>query len=117
LNFDYPGYELKFIQRDACREEESGGHLFTFVYKFYSPVTKYRYVLLAEQYECYAFAVKFYCQKHSGHKYRYSITTNKGDVGNIMATCLSAVQEILRLFPEASFAFVGAPSYDKKSKS
>ena len=116
MTFDYPGYPLKFIQRDACREENRGGHLSTFIYKFHSPVTKYRYILRAEEYECEAFAIKFYCQKHSNHDYKYSITTNKGDIGNILVTCLSAIQKILNICPNASFAFVGARSYDKRSK-
>lgn len=117
MTFEYPGYNLDFIQRDACRGEDQGGHLFTFIYKFFSPVTNYKYIVRAEQYECDAFAIKFYCQKHSGHDYKYSITTNKGDLGNIMITCLSVVEKVLEKFPNASFAFVGARSYDKKSKT
>ncbi|KQS33984.1 hypothetical protein ASG33_08105 [Dyadobacter sp. Leaf189] len=116
MNFDFPGYKIKFIQRDVCRNE-CGGHLSTFIYKFFSPVTGYKYIMRVEHYELETFAIKFYCQKHSSHDYKYSITTNKGDLGNIMATCLSAVEEILALFPDASFVFLGAPSYDKRSKT
>ena len=82
LTFDCEGYELKFIQQDYCAD--GSAHLFSRIYKFYSPVTKYFYVVRAEYHEEDVFGIKFYCKKDRGDVLKYSKIVNKGDVGNIL---------------------------------
>jgi len=114
LNFDYPGYLLKFIQKSPCRD--GSAHLFTLVYKFYSPVTKYIYILNADYHEEDVFAIKFYAKKDRHSDYKYSRLTNKGDVANILISCLKVIPIILQNYPGASFGFIGARTIDKVSK-
>jgi len=106
LEFDYTGYELKFIQRKKIKDDPD--HLFSYIYKFFSPITKLNYVLTAELHDNDFFAIKFYpkCFKKTDKK--YSLITNKGDVGNIVITCLKIIPILLNDNPRASFGFVGA---------
>jgi hypothetical protein len=110
LIFNSPGYPLRFIQKQICRD--ASDHLFTLIYKFNSPITRYAYVLRAEYHEEQVFALKFYAQKDSKSDYKYSHIINKGDVYNILITCLKSVQLILQDYPEASFGFIGARTVD-----
>lgn len=114
MTFDLTGYELKFIQRDASNDGTA--HLFTYVYKFFSPVTRYFYIVRAEYHAENVFAIKFYCKKDRGNEYRYSRLTNKGDVANILITCAQVIPTLLIKHPTASFGFVGARTLDKASK-
>jgi hypothetical protein len=114
LTFDYKGYELKFIQRTRCRD--GSAHLFTFIYKFYSPITKYHYILRAEYHEEDVFAIKFYCKKDKTSKYKYNKIVNKGDIGNILITCITVIPLLLKIHPNASFGFAGARTIDNRSK-
>ncbi len=114
MTFDYPGYPVKFIQKDACRD--SSKHLFNLVYKFFSPVTKYHYIIIAACHEENVFAIKFYCKKDRRSDFKYSKTTNKGDLGNIIISCLAVLPDILERYPAASFAFSGASSVDLNVK-
>lgn len=111
--FRSPGYPLQFIQRRLCRD--ASAHLFTLIYKFRSPVTRYAYVLHADYHEENVFALKFYAQKDSKDDYKYSRITNKGDVFNILITCLQVVPIILRDYPNASFGFIGSRTVDRAS--
>lgn len=86
--------------------------MFTLIFKFYSPVTRYAYVLRAEYHQEQVFALKFYAQKDSKSDYKYSRIINRGDVFNILITCLKSVQIILKDYPEASFGFIGARTID-----
>ena len=58
MEFNYLGYELKFIQ--CKRIVDQSAHLYTFIYKFYSPITKLQYILLADYHDNDFFALKFY---------------------------------------------------------
>lgn len=49
-------YPLRFIQLERCPDKTP--HLFTYIYKFRSPITKYWYVLRADYHEENVFAVK-----------------------------------------------------------
>jgi hypothetical protein len=113
LNFDYSGYPLKFVQKRPIKDASK--HLFTLVYKFYSPITKYIYILHADYHEENVFAIKFYAKKDRNNDYKYSMLTNKGDVGNILITCLKAIPVILKDYPNASFGFIGSRTFDKES--
>lgn len=113
MTFDFPGYELKFIQKEVCKDDTA--HLCTYVYKFYSDVTRYFYIIRAEYHAEDVFAIKFYCKKDRGSEYKYSKITNKGDVGNILITCAKIIPIILQLHPTASFGFVGARTLDRLS--
>jgi len=113
LIFNAQGYPLKFIQRRRCRD--ASAHLFTLIYKFYSPITRYAYILHADYHEENVFALKFYAQKDSRDDYKYSRITNKGDVFNILISCLRIVPIILNDYPGASFGFIGSRTVDRIS--
>lgn len=112
MDFNYPGYELKFIQRDRCRD--ASAHLETYVFKFLSPRTKYHYIIRADYHRENVFAIKFYCKKDKRSDYKYSKTINKGDLGNIVISCLKVIPVLLQDFEDASFGFIGSRSYDSK---
>ena len=111
--FHSPGYQLEFIQRRICRD--ASAHLFTLIYKFRSPVTRYAYILHADYLKENVFALKFYAQKDRGDDHKYSKITNKGDVYNILITCLKVVPLILLDYPTASFGFIGSRIIDRLS--
>ncbi len=115
MNFNYPGYQLKFIQQFICKDKSS--HLFTIVYKFYSPITKYYYILHADYHEEDVFAIKFYCSKDKRSDYKYNKIVNKGDLGNILITCAKVVPLLLVKYPTASFGFCGARTVDLESRT
>ncbi len=112
MTFEFPGYDLNFIQRKQCRD--SSAHLFTFIYKFSSPITGHSYVLNADYHEEDVFVVKFYSKRHKGSDNKYNKILNKGDLGNILITCLRVVPMLLNDYPTASFGFIGSISIDKK---
>ena len=112
--FDYPGYPLKFIQKEPCKDNSA--HLYTLIYKFFSPITKFHYILRAEYHEEHVFAVKFYCVKDKHSEYKYSKIVNKGDLGNILMTCIKVVPLLLSEYPTVSFGFAGSRSVDFRSK-
>ena len=107
-------YPLRFIQLERCKDITP--HLFTYIYKFRSPATKYYYVLRADYHAENVFAVKFYAQQHKHSDYKYSKLTNKGDVIRILITCLSVIPPLLDEFPGASFGFIGSRTIDKVSR-
>jgi len=115
LTFNYPGYELKFIQKRKV--SDGSAHRFTIYYKFYSPITKYFYILTAEYHDEGVFAIKFYCKKDRNSDHKYSKIVNKGDLGNILVTCAKAVPLLLEDYPDASFGFIGSRSVDSKSRT
>ncbi len=92
--FDYPGYDLQFIQKR--RIKDGSAHLFSFLYKFYSPITELQYVLTADYHEGDFFAIKFYAKMLRKSDFKYSLITNKGDVGNLLVTCLKCVPLLLK---------------------
>jgi hypothetical protein len=63
------------------------------------------------------FAIKFYAKKDRHSDYKYSQLTNRGDVANILITCLKSVSLILQDYPEASFGFIGSRTIDKESRT
>tara|TARA_R110000868_G_C10961540_1_gene768571 strand:- start:258 stop:806 length:549 start_codon:yes stop_codon:yes gene_type:complete len=114
LTFDYPGYTLNFIQKTKCNDKSD--HLFSIVYKFHSPITKYNYIINAEYHKQDIFAIKFYCVKDKRSKYKYNKIVNKGDIGNIMITCAKVIPLLINDYPAASFGFCGARTVDLKSR-
>lgn len=114
MNFNYPGYNLKFIQKSNCKDKSA--HLFTIVYKFFSPSTTYNYIINADYHEEDVFAIKFYCTKDKRSDYKYNKIVNKGDLGNIFISCAKVVPLLLLEYPTASFGFCGARTVDFKSK-
>jgi hypothetical protein len=95
---------------------KTAARLFSFIYKFYSPVTKYFYILHADYHEGDFFAVKFYCKKDRHSDFKYSKIINKGDVGNILMTCVKVIPLLLNDYPEASFGFIGSRTVDEISR-
>ncbi|HWV74870.1 MAG TPA: hypothetical protein VN040_24290 [Pseudosphingobacterium sp.] len=114
MTFDYKGYELKFIQKKKIKDGTA--HLFSLIYKFYSPITQLTYILTADYHKEDFFAVKFYAKIHRKSDFKYSLIINRGDLGNIIITCLKCVPILLKQFPAASFGFIGSRTYDKKSR-
>lgn len=114
MTFDYPGYDLKFVQRARCKDGSS--HLFTYVFKFHSPITRYFYILRAEFHEEDVFVIKFYVKAHRKSDLKYSKIVNRGDYGNIFISCVKCIPLLLEHHPSASFGLIGSPSYDSRSK-
>jgi hypothetical protein len=115
LEFNHQGYELKFIQKKTIKDDSD--HLLSYIYKFYSPVTNLNYVLLADCHKHDFFAIKFYPKCYKKTDKKYSLITNKGDLGNVLISCLNVIPILLKEHPVASFGFAGARSIDKKSKT
>ena len=113
MTFDYNGYDLKFIQCDKCNDESK--HLSTKIYKFFSPITHYSYIIRAEYHELDVYAIKFYCKQFRHNDFKYSKIVNKGDFGNIIITCLKVIPILLQEQSTVSFAFTGARTVDTKS--
>lgn len=114
MRFDFPGYPLRFIQREPCRDESA--HQFSLIFKFFSLVTRYHYIVRAEYHTSHVFAIKFYCKKDRKSEFKYSKIVNRGDIGNIMATTASVIPHLLNQFPNVSFAFAAARSVGFKNK-
>ena len=72
-------------------------------------------MLRADYHEENVFAIKFYCKKDRHSEHKYSKIVNKGDVGNILITCLKIIPILLKRYPLASFAFTGSRSIDFRS--
>lgn len=115
MTFDFPGYELHFVQRARCKDGTA--HIATYIYKFYSPITRHIYIVRAEYHRTNFFSVKFYCKKDRKSTYKYSIIVNKGDLGNIIMSCAKVIPMLLDKYPTSSFAFAASRSYDVKSKT
>ncbi len=106
------GYNIKFIQtHPSCSNHEK-----RYVFKFFSLKTKLHYVIYADYHEHDFFAVKFYAKKDRKSNRKYSNIINKGDVANILITCAKSIPELLKIYPKASFGFIGARTIDVKSE-
>jgi hypothetical protein len=114
LIFDYQGYELNFIQKKRCRDNSA--HLFTIIYKFYSPITGLIYIVNAEYHLEDIFSIKFYPKQYRHSDFKYNRITNKGDLGNILVTCAKLIPILLQEYPTASFGFISSRTVDKNSK-
>lgn len=107
------GYELNFITIKRIRDST---HLFTFIYKFYSPLTKLHYIVNADYHKEDVFAIKFYAKIHKKSEFKYSKIINKGDLINILLTAAKVIPVLHLKYTTASFAFSGARSIDLHSK-
>lgn len=106
------GYNIKFIQtHPSCYHHEK-----RYVYKFFSPITKLHYIIYADYHQHDFFAIKFYAKKDKRSSRKYSQVINKGDVANILITCAKPIPQLLKIYPKASFGFIGARTIDVKSK-
>lgn len=114
MDFNCDGYELKFIQKQKIKDGSS--HLFSYIYTFYSAFTKYKYVLKADFHEKCFFAIKFYPKRYRSSEKKFSVITNKGDVANILVSCLKVIPVLLSKYPTASFGIAASRSYDTQSK-
>lgn len=115
MNFDYVGYDLKYIQTDRCRDYTA--HVCTHIYKFFASKTKLFFILRAEEYESDLYSIKFYCKRHRKSDRKYNKVINKYDLGNTLITCLKIIPIILDKNPRASFSMVGAPTIDEHNRS
>jgi hypothetical protein len=114
LDFLYKGYNIRFIQKERCKDKSA--HLETYIFKFFSSKTQYHYIIRAELHEEEIFAVKFYCKKDRKSDFKYTKVVNRGDLGNIVISCLKVIPYLLQKFPGASFGFIGARGYDPEKK-
>lgn len=114
MNFDYTGYNLKFIQRNPCKDGSS--HLYSYIFKFHSPITNHIYILIAEYYNKNVFSIKFYSKRHRKSQHKYNKIINKGDVGNILISCLNVIPYLLNIHPTSSFAISSSRTIDFKHK-
>lgn len=114
MTFDFPGYPIKFIQQQRCTDDTP--HDFTRIYKFFSPATRYFYILRAEYHQGDIFAIKFYCKKDRKSRYKYAKIVNRGDLGNIVMSCARVIPALLQIYPKASFAFAASPSVDNAGR-
>jgi hypothetical protein len=114
LKFNSQGYDLKFIQKDRCRQSDE--HLFVYIFKFNSPVTKLNYIVRAEYYDEDYCAVKFYIQQQSKSEKKYNILINNtpSDIANILITTSKCMLYVLKLHPLCSFGFIASPTYEIK---
>lgn len=106
-------YELKFIQKDKCKD--GSDHLFTYVYKFFCKETKLHYIIRAEYHNENIIALKFYCKKDRGSKYKYNKIINKGSftsVIKILGTCTALIPDLLEKHPDCSVGLCSARSID-----
>lgn len=110
MSFDSEGYILHFVQYEPC--EDYSCHEFSYIFKFFSPITRCNYILRADFHTGNVFAVKFYRKKDRKSNYRYSKIVNEGDARNILITCLKVIPLILQKHPDASFAFTASRSID-----
>lgn len=115
MTFDYPGYDLKFIQKEPCNDTTA--HEYTLVYKFFSTVTRLHYIVRADYHKGDVFAIKFYCKQHRRSERKYNIITNKGDLGNILVTCAKVIPLLLESYPSASIGFSGARTIDRQKRA
>jgi len=106
-------YPLKFIQKDKCWDNTD--HISTYIYTFFSPVTKLKYVVRSEYFATNTFALKFYAKKDRRSREKYSRIINKGDVFNILLTVGSVIEVLLKIEPLASFAFASSRSIDRET--
>lgn len=112
MDFLYQGYPIKFIQKEQCKD--TSAHIETYIFKFFSPVTKLHYIIRAEYHEEDVFGIKFYCKKDRSSDFKYSKIVNKGDFGNIVMSCFKVIPYLLQIFPTASFGIIGARGFDAK---
>ena len=106
-------YELKFIQKDNCKD--GSDHLFTYIYKFFCTDIKLHYIIRAEYHNGNVIALKFYCKKDRGSDYKYNKIINKNTfktVVKILDTCISLIPTLLDKHPDCSFGLCSARSID-----
>lgn len=113
MKISQTAYQLKHVHFERNLYTIESEHLFTHIFKFYSPKTGFVYILRAEYHNEDIFAVKFYCKQHRKSDFKYSKITNKGDVKNILLTCAKSIPILLKNYPTASFGFIGSRSIDK----
>ena len=106
-------YYLKFIQKDKCKD--GSDHLFTYIYKFFCYETKLHYIIRAEYHSGNVIAVKFYCKKDRGSKYKYNKIINKGSFASVIkifGTCTALIPDLLEKHPGCSVGLCSARSID-----
>lgn len=64
------------------------------------------YFLRAEHHLHDVFALKFHLKQSQKQPNKYTQIVNKGDVRNILLSCLSVIPLILQKYPNASFGFI-----------
>lgn len=112
--FDSDGYELIFVQRERIKKQ--GSHLESYIFKFFSNKSKTKYILKADYHKQNVFAIKFYPKiyKYLDEK-KYHRISNKGDVSNVLITCVKVIPVLLEKYPNSSFCFIASPSIDNTS--
>lgn len=108
-------YPLKFIQRDHCCDDTD--HRLSYIYTFYSPETKLKYVLRAEYFCTNTFAIKFYAKRDRSLPNKYSRIVNRGDAVNILLAAGKVIEPLLEEYPKANFALAASRSFDSATNT
>ncbi len=112
-------YVLKHIQIDRKKSLSNGDPEITHIYSFFAESKKYnslfKYIVRAEKYkDC--FAIKYYCSRCKHSEYKYSRVLNlfsATETKRIMETSASVIPDILKRYPNCSFAFNGSRTFDR----
>lgn len=107
------GYALNFIQSRVIGDESR--HTKTHIYSFFSDQTKLKYILLVEEHDFDFYALKFYAKCHRKSDRKFNIIINKGDVFNILITCVKVIPILLEENPNASFGILGSRTITKEN--
>lgn len=69
------------------------------------------YHIRVNRYDMDIFMIKFYCQQHENHPYKYNILLNKRKASRVLATCHRVIVEyFIPKYEFGAFGFIGAPS-------
>src|ERR1700740_170451 len=85
-------------------------HLYRHVYKF--KAAKRLYLIHVDEHEHKTYIIKFFTQKSEKSKYKYNLLVGDYDASRIIATCVNVMLDILEKNELASFAFIGAETYE-----
>ena len=113
-------FRLVFVQEEkAFKGRDSFDY--ALVYKFFTAHTnrcqRLKYILRVEAYED-VFAIKFYAARDRKLEDKYNRIIKAHDYRNVLRifiTCASIIPDLLRRYPNASFAVNGAESFDLES--
>lgn len=83
----------------------------TLYFSFKSTKTNLRYIAQVEHYNLNLYAIKFYLKNHKDSPNRFTVLTGKFEARPVIHTCIAIMIHIYNLNHNASFAFIGSPSY------
>lgn len=85
-----------------------------FLYRFKTE-SRHTYFIVVEEYINHLFAVKFYAKDHRLSPNKFKLLTNSNtpkETRSIILTCIHTGFNLLKDYPDYSFAFIGCPKYN-----